>query len=184
MTASRTILAVAAAAALGTGLSAWSPFAQAQSSSPTTPPGATSSAPMVPSASTAAKAQAAKPASNAQVEARITQLHRELKITKDQETDWNVMAQDMRDNARQMASLIQERNDAAKSKPMNAVDNLKNYQEIADAHADGLKKIVPDFEKLYDEMSPAQKKIADAVFNRRVNQRVRTTATPSSGGHG
>lgn len=186
MTASRTILAMAAAAALGTGLSAWSPFAQAQSSSTaTTPPSATSAAPMAAApSSTAAKAQTVKPTSNSQVEARITQLHRELKITKDQETDWNTMAQDMRDNAQKMASLIQERNNAAKSKPMNAVDNLKNYQEIADAHADGLKKIVPDFEKLYDEMSPAQKKTADTVFNQRVNQRVRTTATPSSGGHG
>lgn len=202
MTASRTILAMAAAAALGTGLSAWSPLAHAQSSSTTTtPPSATSPAPMAPStgassapsaapsvtsapSSASAKAQTVKPTTNSQVEARITQLHRELKITKDQETDWNTMAQDMRDNAQQMASLIQKRNDAAKSKPMNAVDNLKNYQEIADAHADGLKKIVPDFEKLYDEMSPAQKKTADTVFNQRVNQRVRTTATPSSGGHG
>ena len=40
-----------------------------------------------------------------------------------------------------------------------------------------------DFEKLYDKMSPAQKKTADTVFNQRLNQRVRTTATPSSGGH-
>lgn len=177
MTPSRSILALAAAAALGTGL-AWSPLAQAQSSmSTTTPPSATSSAP-------AASAQTVKPRSDAQVEARITQLHRELKITKDQESDWNTLADDMRANAHDMSTLIDERNAAAKSKPMNAVDNLKNYEKIADAHADGLKKIVPDFEKLYDEMSPAQKKTADTVFNQRVNQRVRTTATPASGTRG
>src|SRR5580692_5450675 len=156
MTASRTILALAAAAALGIGLSAWSPLAQAQSSSPTAPPpAATSAAPMTPAPSSAAKpsasssttAQTVKPRSDAQVEARITQLHRQLKITKDQESDWNALAQDMRDNAHDMTTLIDERNGAAKSKPMNAVDNLKNYEKIADAHADGLKKIVPDFEK-------------------------------------
>lgn len=177
MTASRTILAFAAAAAIGSGL-AWSPLALAQSSAtPTTPP-ATSAAPMTPSPSTSA--QTVKPRSNAQVEARITQLHKELKITKDQENDWNTLAQDMRDNARAMSSEIQSRNS---TKPMNAVDNLKSYAKIADTHADGLKKIVPDFEKLYASMSPAQKKTADTVFNQRVNQRVRTTATPSSGSH-
>lgn len=187
MTPSRTILAFAAATALGTGL-IWSPLAQAQSTMTATPPSATSPAPMAqtPSAtpSSAATAQTVKPRSDAQVEARIKDLHRELKITKEQESDWNTLAGDMRDNARDMSALIQERNDAARTKPMNAVDNLKNYEKIADAHADGLKKIVPDFEKLYDEMSPAQKKTADTVFNQRVNQRVRTTATPASGGHG
>jgi periplasmic protein CpxP/Spy len=175
MIASRTLLAYAAAAALGTGLVAWSPIAPAQSSA-ATPPSSTISAP-----SSTAAAQTVKPRSSAQVEAHIAQLHRELKITKDQQGDWDTLAQDMRDNAQTMSKLIAERNEAAKAKPMTAVDNLKNYAEIADAHADGLKKIVPDFEKLYGDMSPSQKKTADAVFNRRVNQRVRTTAAPASG---
>ena len=176
MTTSRTTLTLVAAAAIGSGL-AWSPLARAQSSTvkPITPPA--TSAPAVPSAGS----ESVKPRSDAQVEARITQLHKELKITKDQEGDWNTLAQDMRDNAHQMSSLLQERVAAGKSKPMNAVDNLKSYEQITDAHAAGLKKITPDFEKLYDEMSPAQKKTADTVFNQRVNQRVRTTATPSSG---
>ncbi|HLI21554.1 MAG TPA: Spy/CpxP family protein refolding chaperone [Stellaceae bacterium] len=177
MTASRKILAFAAAAALGTGLSGWSSLAQAQSAGTTTPPGMQSTAPSSP-----ATAQNAKPRSDAQVEARIKQLHSQLKITKDQENDWGAVAQDMRDNAQQMASLLQDRA-AAKSKPMTAVDNLKNYEQIVDAQADGLKKITPDFEKLYDEMSPAQKKTADTIFNQRLNQRLRTTATPSSGKH-
>jgi cytoskeletal protein RodZ len=191
MNSSRTIL-ILAAGALGAGL-AWSPLAQAQSSNPdsSTPPSAASSAPMAqaPSASpssssSASSAQSVKPRSDAQVEGRITQLHKELKITSAQESDWSKLAQDMRDNAHDMSSLLQERNAAAKSHPMTALDNLKNYEQITDAHADGLKKLVPDFETLYGEMSPAQKKAADTVFNQRVNQRVRTTATPSSGGHG
>jgi hypothetical protein len=193
MTASRTVLAFAATAVIGSGL-AWSPLALAQSSTtaPAAPPPSSSApmaqAPKAPTTSaTSPSAHAprvssenAKPRSDAQVEARITQLHRELKITKDQESDWNALAQDMRDNAHAMSGEIQARNG---TKPMNAVDNLKSYAKIADTHADGLKKIVPDFEKLYDAMSPAQKKTADTVFNQRVNQRVRTTATPSSGNH-
>lgn len=186
MTASRTILALAAAAAIGTGF-AWSSPAQAQSS--TTSPGAGSAAPMNSAPSMAAPSSHASTSPSAasrdsKVEARITQLHKELKITKDQESDWNTLAQDMRDNAHQMSSQMEQRAAASKTKPMTAVDNLKSYAQIADTHADGLKKITPDFEKLYDEMSPAQKKTADTIFNQRVNQRVHTTATPSSsGGH-
>lgn len=182
MTASRTILALAAAAAIGSGL-AWSPLAQAQSSTTTAPPSATSPAPASPAPHATAPSSKAASSKNsdAKVEARIAQLHKELKITPDQEKDWNTMAQDMRDNAQQMSSLLQERAATSKSKPLNAVDNLRSYQKITDAHADGLKKITPDFEKLYAEMSPTQKKTADTIFNQRVNQRVRTTATPSSG---
>jgi len=179
MTAYRTILAFAAIAAIGSGL-AWSPLAaQAQSSAAPTPPSAARDAAPMAQAPTSPStgAPTVKPPSDAQVEARITQLHKQLKITKDQESDWNAVAQDMRDNAHAMSSTINDRNG---TKPMNAADNLKSYAQIADTYADGLKKIAPDFEKLYDVMSAAQKKIADTVFNQRINQRVRTTAAPAA----
>ena len=177
MISSRTVLALAAVAALGTGMAGWSPLAQAQSATSTT--GMPAAPPASTPSTTAPKAaaQTVKPRSDAQVEAHIKKLRSQLKITAAQEDTWNTLAQDMRDNAKDMSGLIQARNG---TKPMTAVDNLKNYAQIADAHADGLKKIVPDFEKLYDAMSPAQKKTADTVFNQRVNQRVRTTAAPSS----
>ena len=180
MTASRMILALAATASLGFG--AWSSLAQAQSSygAGATPPAAAAAPSPAPS-SAATKSQSVKPLSDAQVETRIKQLHSQLKITNDQEADWGVVAQDMRDGAQAMANLLQARNGAAQ--PLNAVDNLKNYGQIVDAQADGLKKITPDFQKLYAEMSPAQQKTADTVFNQRVNARVRTTAAPSSAGH-
>ena len=47
---------------------------------------------------------------------------------------------------------------------MNAVDDLKSYGEITDAHADGIKKFTPVFATLYDSMSDAQKKQADTLF--------------------
>ena len=47
---------------------------------------------------------------------------------------------------------------------MTAVDDLKSYGEIADAHANGIKKLTPVFADLYASMSDAQKKEADTLF--------------------
>ena len=63
---------------------------------------------------------------------------------------------------------------ADKAKTMTAVDDLKSYAEIADAHADGLKKFVPAFEALYASMSDAQKANANTLF--RGHGRSRTAA--------
>jgi LTXXQ motif family protein len=95
------------------------------------------------------------------VEERIKQLHAELKITPAQEPAWDAVAQAMRDDAKAMEQAIEQRHQA---KSMSAVDNLKSYQAIADAHAQGLQKLVPAFQALYASMSPEQQKNADAVF--------------------
>ena len=97
------------------------------------------------------------------VEARIKSLHDRLKITAAQETQWAAVADAMRDNARTMDAAIQQRETA---KAMTAVDDLKAYQAIADAHAQGLQKLIPAFDALYASMSDDQKKNADAVFSR------------------
>jgi hypothetical protein len=47
---------------------------------------------------------------------------------------------------------------------MTAVDDLKSYGEIADAHANGIKKLTPVFADLYTSMSDVQKKEADTLF--------------------
>ena len=96
------------------------------------------------------------------VEARITDMHAKLKITQAQEDQWGKVAQVLRDNEKAVEPLIKARNE--NSKTMNAVDDLKSYGEITDAHADGIKKFTPVFATLYDSMSDAQKKEADALF--------------------
>jgi len=96
------------------------------------------------------------------VEARIKELHTKLKITPAQEELWNNVAQVMRDNAKTMEALIRTRSEKAGT--MTAIDDLKSYSEIAEAHADGLKKFIPAFEPLYAGMSDAQKKSADTLF--------------------
>jgi len=97
------------------------------------------------------------------VEQRITQLHTELKISPDLESKWNSVAQAMRDNAANMEKLVAEKKQQAPSS-MTAVDDLKTYQEFAQAHVDGLKNLTSAFSSLYDSMSDQQKKNADQVF--------------------
>jgi len=98
------------------------------------------------------------------VETRIQDLHRNLQITAAQETQWRDFAQVMRDNAKAIDVILKER--SANISKMNAVDDLRSYQKLADAHAEGLKKLVPAFEALYNTMSDEQKKNADAVFGK------------------
>jgi len=98
------------------------------------------------------------------VEQRITSLHAALKITADQGAQWNAVAQAMRENATSMDKLIATNRSTA-PQSMSAVDDLKTYQKIAQAHVDGLKNLISSFEKLYAAMPDAQKKVADGVFN-------------------
>ncbi len=105
---------------------------------------------------------AAKVSIAQRVEARITQMHAKLKITAAQEDQWAKVAQMMRDNEKAIEPLINARIDNAKT--MTAVDDLKSWGEITDAHADGIKKFTQVFATLYDSMSDAQKKQADTLF--------------------
>ena len=123
-----------------------------------------------------APARAAKASRADRVEARITMLHAKLAITSAQEPAWQNVTQIMRDNAQAMEALTKGRADKAKT--MTAVDDLKSYAEITNAHADGLKKFVPVFEALYASMSDAQKAQADTLF--RGHHRSRTAAKKMS----
>ena len=98
------------------------------------------------------------------VEQRIKDLHAALKITPDQTAKWNEVAQDMRENAAAMDKLIAA-NRTTPPKNLTAVDDLKMYQKVAQAHVDGLKNLISSFEKLYAAMPDGQKKIADTVFD-------------------
>ncbi len=107
---------------------------------------------------------AEKDAHEDRVELRIKDMHQKLKITAAQEEQWGKVKQAMLDDAKNMDNLTQARADHEKD--MSAVDNLKSYGEITDAHADGIKKLIPVFADLYASMSDAQKKEADALFSR------------------
>jgi len=109
----------------------------------------------------AAAATSSKPQT---VEQRITMLKSALKITPEQEKQWNGVAQAMRENATTMDKLVAAKR-TTPPQNMSAVEDLKTYQEFAQAHVDGLKNLIGSFGTLYDAMPAAQKKIADTVFN-------------------
>ncbi|HWG79766.1 MAG TPA: Spy/CpxP family protein refolding chaperone [Stellaceae bacterium] len=128
---------------------------------------------------TAQSPDAAKPTTHKRasrtdrVEARIKQLHDQLKITAAQEPQWNAVAQAMRDDAQAMQSAIAKlRQNRAQA---TAIDELRGYEEVTETHVAGLQKLIPAFQALYDTMSPEQKKNADAAFHRQ-RHRSRTPA--------
>lgn len=96
------------------------------------------------------------------IERRIADLHRRLGITAAEEPQWITVAQVMRDNAQAVAAAATAREE--KLATMSAVDNLRSFQLLAQAHADGLDKLADAFASLYATMSDEQKKTADAVF--------------------
>jgi len=130
-----------------------------------------------PTPAATAQGQAKNAGPTAYVETRIKELHQKLHITAAQEDAWNNVAQVMRENAQSMEPLIHDRFE--NSATMTAVDDLRSYSALADAHAEGLKKFIPAFEQLYDSMSDAQKKNADALFRNRVHHS-RTKAAPAA----
>jgi len=108
----------------------------------------------------AAAATSTKPET---VEQRISALKTALKITPDQESKWDGVAKSMRENAAAMDKLIQEKQ--GKMANLNAVDDLKTYQEFSQVRLDGMKNLVSSFKTLYDSMPADQKKNADHVFD-------------------
>jgi protein CpxP len=102
---------------------------------------------------------------DAGVEHHITDLHAKLKITPAEESQWKEVADTMRENAKDLDMAIDKRVAAASS--ATAIDDLNSYAEIAQAHADGVKKLAKAFSGLYSVMSDDQKKQADDTFSHR-----------------
>jgi ERCC4-type nuclease len=97
-------------------------------------------------------------ATNAEsLEMRIEALHEKLQITPAQEDLWNNMTEVMRQNAQTMTTLLRR----IKSREADAgspVDDIKSYGQIAEAHANSIKKFIPAFEALYNGLSDDQKR--------------------------
>jgi len=97
---------------------------------------------------------------NADVQRRIVDLHSKLGITPVEESLWTAVAQTMRDNASQLDTAIDKRENA----DTTAIDDLNAYGNVVQAHADGIKKLSAVFSPLYASMSDQQRKVADVVF--------------------
>lgn len=122
-------------------------------------------------AQTPASAPAAEQASavhgparhQARIEERIAYLHKQLKITPAQEPQWKTFADTMRDNGETMGHLYRER---MANKDISALDDMKQYADLAQANADGAKKLADAFAPLYDSFPAAQKALADRTFHK------------------
>ena len=110
------------------------------------------------------------------VEARIATLHVQLKITPAEEAQWKVVAQIMRDNAATLKALSQAR--VAQAPTMSALDDVRSYAQIAEAHAAGIQKFLPAFTTLYDQMSPAQQQLVDRIFRKRIHAHTASQTMP------
>jgi protein CpxP len=95
-------------------------------------------------------------------------LHAQLKVTPAEEPQWKQVAETMRENARELDRAIDKRDATIAS--ATAIDNLNSYSDIAQVHANGVKKLASAFSGLYAVMSEAQKKEADVVFSHRDQQ--------------
>jgi hypothetical protein len=96
------------------------------------------------------------------VESHIKDLHAQLHITAAEEPQWAAVAKAMRHSATETDKATDKREALVNS--ANAIDNLNAYGDIAQAHADGVKRLAAAFAPLYASMSDDQKKEADAVF--------------------
>jgi protein CpxP len=99
------------------------------------------------------------------VEKHIKDLYVTLKITPAEEAQWNQVAATMRENAKDLDRAIDKR--VANAASATAIDDLKSYADIAQAHANGVKKLASAFSGLYSVMSVDQKKAADEAFSHR-----------------
>ncbi len=68
----------------------------------------------------------------------------------------------MRANAKAIDTLLEQRHENAEKE--TAIENLRSWAELAQAHADGSKALLAAFESLYMDMPDAQKKVADDAF--------------------
>ena len=116
------------------------------------------------------------PGKNAEerVERRIKELHGQLQITPAEEPQWNEFAQVMRENARDMDQAFMQR--AQQHPTMNAVQNMQSYEQLSEEHAQRVQKLLPAFQKLYDAMPDAQKRVADQVFRANAEKHMENTA--------
>ena len=98
------------------------------------------------------------------VDKHIADLHDQLGITPEQQTQWDQFATVMRDNAAAMNAAVEDR--GTKMAGMNAADNMQSYADLAKVHAENMQKLAASFGTLYASLSDEQKRTANSVFRR------------------
>ncbi len=122
----------------------------------------------VATAPAAAQAPAAPPTPHAgppsaasPMEPRLRQIHQILHITPAQEAEFNAFANVLRSNEATMRALFERRPPGVGT---NAVESLRFEQKLLAAQAEGLRRLIEPFARLYAALSPAQKNTANRIF--------------------
>lgn len=99
------------------------------------------------------------------IELHIKNLHERLKVTAAEEPLWAAVVKAMRDSTDDLDRMLIKR----RSLPgdASAIDDLNSYADVAQTHADAVKKLSMAFGPLYAAMSYDQKRLADEVFTQR-----------------
>jgi hypothetical protein len=108
-----------------------------------------------------AKGAAPAPSGGSEVDRDIADLRKQLKITPQQEPQFNAFAEVMRSNAQELDAQMRQ---GSPNQNPNAVETLKQAQQLTETQAAGLKRLVPAMQALYDSLSDPQKKTADRVI--------------------
>jgi hypothetical protein len=120
-------------------------------------PGASQKA-AAPSAAKTPQSQAAPAAPS--VDAQIADLRQHLKITSAQQAQFDALAAVIKQNDQDATANMPP----PPSGPPTAVQSLTAAQTAAQTEADGLKKLLPPLQALYDTLSAEQKRTADQWF--------------------
>lgn len=126
------------------------------------PAGVPSQAPAAASPAPSAPALPSSDRRAQRVERRVRDWHDRLRITPAQEGQWSAFATVMRENMQRMEAMHAEQRQAAAT--MTALDDMRSYARVTQAHADEIQRLIGPFEALYNSLSPEQRQIADQAF--------------------
>ena len=125
-------------------------------------PALAQTAPAAPAAQSAMRHHAPRLMPGQLVEGKIAFLKTELKITPQQEAQWNGVATALRDNAKAMdQAIVAARQDRGKT---DAVTRIALRSDFAKVHADNDARFLAAFRPLYGTLSPQQQEAANQLL--------------------
>ena len=103
----------------------------------------------------------AAPAQGNEIERQIADLQKKLRITAAQQPLFDAFAQILRQNAQALDAALRQQEQKSGA---TAVDDLRTSAQLAEAEAEGLKRLLPAFQSLYDSLPDPQKRLADTAM--------------------
>jgi hypothetical protein len=97
------------------------------------------------------------------IEGRLAFLKAELKITEQQATLWNAVADALRENNRASRAL-REQIGVTHNASASVLDRLQMQERFTTVRADGTRRLLAALRPLYDAMTDPQKKSADELL--------------------